>query len=183
MKYLALLLLCVVPFTHAYAGQQIMFYQMGEKDPAVWNIVKKYFTGKDYQVSMYEGTDNMEKHIENVRRINKAGGALFLAMDFSISETNEIFVAFSDAKAGKKAILGIDEVPAVYADDSKELATLIASSFNKTAKDLPLFPLLGVNIPGIFLRITCTKEDTINVFDKMHESFQKYSIRGLRHER
>jgi hypothetical protein len=74
-------------------------------------------------------------------------------------------------------------MPAIYANESRELASSLASAFNKGIKEFPLFPLLGVDMPGVFLKITYTHEKTLEVFNKLHEGMQRYFKRGMKDER
>jgi hypothetical protein len=89
----------------------------------------------------------------------------------------------SSARRGKGNILAIDEVPAVYANESRELATLFGSAFKKGVKELPLFPLLGIDMPGVFLKIECTPDQMNDVIDKVGDSLQKYFRKGMKDER
>jgi hypothetical protein len=180
MRRLFIIIFLLLPFFHSQAGEHVVLYRIGEKDPVAWNLLSKYFTSKGYNVSTYEGTDSLEKHIENVNRINKGKGSLLLAIDFNIGETNHVLIAITDAKKGKGNVLAIEEVPAIHESNSKELATLLASSFNRGVKQLPLFPLLGVDMPGIFLRMECTKEKAGEMLNKLHDSLQKYFRRGIK---
>jgi hypothetical protein len=172
-----------LPFFYSQAGEHIVLYHVGEKDPVAWSLFNKYFSDKGYIINTYEGTDSLEKHIENVNKINKGKGSLLLAIDFNVGEINHAFVAITDVKKRNGNVLTIDEVPAIHVDDSREFATLFASSFNKGIKQLPLFPLLGVDMPGVLLKMECTKENVSEMLNKLHESLQKYFRRGIKNER
>jgi hypothetical protein len=155
---------------------------MGDRDPALWSVLKKYFTGKGYGVSIYEGADNIEKQIQNANKINKEKAAVFLAVELVPSEKEGIFVAISKAKKGKGSILEIDEVPAAHSGDSEELALSLAAPFGVKIKRLPLFALLGVDVPGAFLKIDCPKDRLGEIFNKLNEGLQKYLNRGVQDE-
>jgi hypothetical protein len=164
------------------AGERIPLYCAGDKDQASWSFLKRYFDGKGYSVSIYEKTDNLEKHLENANRINKAGASLMLVMDFRMGEKDEVFAAITNAKKVKNKILAIDEIPAQYIDLSAEVAGCIATPFRRTVKELPLFPLLGVDMPALFLRIECTKEKAEATLDVVNDCLQKYFQRGKKDE-
>ena len=181
MRRFIIILLLLLPFFDSHAGEHIVLYRFGEKDPAAWSMLRKYFNSKGYSIITYEGTNDLERHVENVNKINRGKGTLLLAIDFSIRESHNVLIAVTNAQGGKGNILAIDEVPAVHAGKSKEFAMLVASSFNKNVKELPLFPLLGIDMPGIFLRIECTKEKVNETFDKLHASMQKYFKKDTPH--
>ena len=57
------ILVCIfllIPFFSLQARDNIVFYQMGDRNPALWSGLKKYFTGKGYGVSIYESADSIE---------------------------------------------------------------------------------------------------------------------------
>lgn len=83
------LLVCIfllIPFFSLHARDNIIFYQMGDRNPALWSILKTYFTGKGYGVSIYEGADSIEKQIQNANKIGKEKAAIFLAVELVPSE-------------------------------------------------------------------------------------------------
>ena len=179
------ILVCIfllIPFSSLHARDNIVFYQMGDRDSALWNGLKTYFTGKGYGVSIYEGADSIEKQIQNANKIGKERAAIFLAVDLVPSDKEGIFVAISKTKKGTGNILEIDEVPAAHSADSEELALSIAAPFSAKIKRLPLFVFLGIDIPGAFLKINCPKDRTGNIFNKLNEGLQKYLNRGVKDE-
>ncbi len=169
-----------LPFSRA--GEPMPIYCAGEKDQASWSFLKTYFDSKGYNVSIYEKTDSLERHLENANKINKTGASLMLVMDFRIGGKNEVFAAVSNAKKGKGKILAIDEIPARYVDLSAEVAGCIATPFRRTVKELPLFPLLGIDMPALFLRIECTKEKADETLNVVNDCLQKYFQRGKKNE-
>jgi hypothetical protein len=182
MKAFLTVLLLIFSLSSAHAGEQIPLYCAGEKDQASWNILKKYFDSKGYNVSIYEKTDNLEKHLENANRINKTGASLMLVMDFRMGDKNDVFAAITNAKKGKGKIPSIEEVPGQYVELSAEVAGCVATPFRKTVKELPLFPLLGVDMPALFLRIECTKEKADEMLNVVNDCLQKYFQRGKKNE-
>jgi hypothetical protein len=181
MAFIGMLLIFIL-FSSSYAGESIPLYCAGEKDQASWNFLKKYFDGKGYNVTIYEKTDNLEKHLENANKINKTGASLMLVMDFRMGEKNDVFAAVTNAKKGKGRILAIDEIPGQYVDISAEVAGCVATPYRRTVKELPLFPLLGVDMPALFLRIECTKEKADEMLNVVNDCLQKYFQRGKKDE-
>jgi hypothetical protein len=138
---------------------------------------------KGYGVSIYEGTNTLEKQIQNANKINKEKASLLLALELIPSEKEDIFVAISNAKRGKGALLEIDEVPATHGTDSEDLATFIAAPFTKKVKRMPLFVFLGIDLPQVFLSINCPADQSGAVFDKLNNSIQNYLKRGATNEK
>jgi len=183
MKYFLIVVICLFSFSYSYADEQFVIYRMGERDQTAWNMFGKYFSAKGYNMSYYDGADNLDKHIENVNKINRSNGTVVLAIDLVVGGTSSVFVAATNAKRGKGTIPNIDEVPAIQINNSMELATMIAAPFNKKIKKLPLFMLLGIDMPGIFLRLESPKDKMGEMFDRLHEGLQKYTKRGIKNER
>ena len=167
----------------SHGGEHIVLYRLGMKEPVAWDQLRRYLGAKGYKISMYDVPDNIEKHVENVNKINKLKASALFAMDLGAGEKNQIIVAVTTTKKGKGNILAIEEIPALYANESRELATSLASVFNKGVKEFPLFPLQGVDMPGVFLKISYTPDKTNEVFEKLHEGIQKYFKRGMKDER
>ena len=180
---LLVLLFLFFPVFCSHGGEHIVLYRLGMKEPVAWDQLRRYLGAKGYKISMYDVPDNIEKHVENVNKINKLKASALFAMDLGAGEKNQIIVAVTTTKKGKGNILAIEEIPALYANESRELATSLASVFNKGVKEFPLFPLQGVDMPGVFLKIGYTPDKTNEVFEKLHEGIQKYFKRGMKDER
>ena len=181
----ALLLLCIfllIPFFSLYARDNVVFYQMGERDPALWDGLKKYFADKGYGVIVYKGANGIDQQIQNANKINKEKAAVFLAVELVPSEKEGIFVAMSQTQKGKGNVLEIDEVPGAHGADSEDLALSIAAPFGVKIKRLPLFASLGIDMPGVFLKIDCPKNKMGEMFSKVNEGLQKYFNRGEKDE-
>jgi len=165
-----------------HARDSLVFYQVGERDPVLWNALKRSFASKGYGVSVYEGATTLEKQIQNANKINKERAAIFLAIELVSSDIESTFVAMSSAKKKKGNVLEIDELPAAHIEDSEELAQAIATAYKRKIKKLPLFVLLGIDMPAVFLRIDCPKDRAADIFDRLHEGLQKYTRRGAQNE-
>ncbi len=124
--------------------------------------------------------DNIEKHVEIVNKINKLKAAAIFAMDFGVGEKNQIMVAITTAKKGKGAILAIDEVPALYANEYGSWLHRWLQLSIKASRNSHLFPLLGVDMPGIYLKITFTPDKTLEVFNKLHGYTRVFQTRDER---
>jgi hypothetical protein len=125
----------------------------------------------------------IEKHVEKVNRINRSPGSIFLALEFIPGEKGRIMVAEPEVKKGEGRFLTIDEMPGQFAAESKLLARSLSSSFEVKTKSLPLFPLLGVNMPGALVRMEFREEETHDVVKKLRNGIEKYFRKGLRNEK
>jgi hypothetical protein len=184
MKRTVLVLLLVLgflPFWDAFAaGEHVAICRMGEKDPAAWGLLRKYLAGKGYRLSIHEGTADLATHIENTNRINAAKAAMLLVMDFGMGEQSKVMVAVTEAQKGRGRILAMEEVPAAHIEESRECAQFLASSFGTKVKEFPLFPVLGVNAPALFIKMECTKENAGEMLDRLYESLQKCLQRSVK---
>lgn len=169
-------------FSSSYGAQHIVLYHVGEKDQEARVLLKKHLAGKGFVVFTYEGTDRIEKQVEIANKINRLRASLFMAVEFTFSDQENVIVAVSNAKKSEGQFLTIEEVPAVHVGRSREFALLVAERFKGKVLDLPLFPLLGIDMPGLFLRITCPKEKAGEVLSEVSESMQKYFTRGIKDE-
>lgn len=178
-----ILFFVLLPIFCSHAGEHIVLYRLGTKDPVAWEQLRKYLGARGYATSMYDGTNNIEKHVESVNKINKLRASAFIAMDLSVGETYQVVVAISTARKGRGNIPAIEEMPALYANESRDLATALASAFNKGVKELPLFPLLGVDMPGVYVKIAYTPDKAVEVYEKFYKGVQSYFKRGIKDER
>jgi hypothetical protein len=178
-------LICCVLFVFAlscYAAEHIIIYKLGERDGPQWDSLKKYLQKKGYRVSMYDGATTIERHVEHVNRINREKAAAFLALDLRPGARNRAVIAIDDAKAENSRFLTIQEVPAVHLAESRQLATALAVPFKTSVKALPLFPLLGVDLPGLFLHVEYMQENLPTVLDTLNDGLQKYFGRSTTDE-
>ena len=176
----AIIASCAAPL---FAAERIILVQAGTGNAALWNGFKKYLAGKGYTVSAYEAATTMEKQVETANRINRERAGFMLVLEMLPSEKIDVLVAVSDAKKGKGMILNIEEVPGLHIDSSKELATSIADQFQEKLRVLPLFTFLGIDMPGVFLRLGIPKDKTAEAFGKVNAGMAKYLKRGIKDER
>ena len=155
-------------------GNSVVFYTIGEDSPQQWTRVKEYFEGRGYPVLLYQGEALLEKHIEKVDAINRSPGKVFLAVQMVKGDATRIMVAVTDAKKEEGRFLTIDEIPGLFAEESQRLAMDIAAPFKVKIGHLPLFPLLGVTMPGAFLRIEYREGDMEDVVHKLCEGVGRY---------
>jgi hypothetical protein len=186
MRHLLSVIFAVVFFTSCYAEDNLVFYGAGKRDPAAWSALKEYFSSKNYALSFYQGDGVIERHLEKVNRINTIKSGLFVGIEFTYGEEKQVMVAMAETgkdgqasskteSEGRRRLLwGVDELPAKHEAQSKRLAELVADQFQVTVKRIPLFPLLGVDMPGVFVSIQCNKEEARSLLTMFDTALQKY---------
>jgi hypothetical protein len=198
---LVILLLAV---QHCFGADSFAVYQVGAKEQQSWSLVRDFFKEKGYDVVFQQGETTLEKHLEKAARINRGTAKFLLALEFVSGDDASVLVAMTDRKGAEggspsaepgappaprtgnglttfapgaqvgNRFLAIDELPGKYAADSGRLADAVAGSFNTKVKHMPLFPLLGVDMPGIFLRIECRQDKAGEMLGLLHGSIQNY---------
>ena len=139
---------CLFPFFCSYGAQHIVLYHVGDRDPAPLTQLKRHLAAKGLGVSVFEGTDNIDKQVELASKINRLRASLFIAVDFTFGEKTRVMVAITDAKKKSAQVLAIEDVPGMHAGSSREFADLVAEAFGVKVFELPLFPLLASICPA-----------------------------------
>jgi hypothetical protein len=176
----ALLILCMVPMlffavprVHA-AGNSIVLCRIGDSAPQAWSFLRQYFEGKGYQVTFYQGEATIERHVEKVNGFNRGPGRAFVAVELIPAARTHIMVAMTDAKKGEGRFLTVDQIPEQFAGESEKLAGFVAGAFKVKVKHLPLFPLLGVNMPGVFVRMQFKEDEFEDRVKKLYGGIERY---------
>lgn len=190
MKHLVLsVLFAFILFTPCYAEDNLVFYNAGKRDVAAWGALRDYFSSRTYAVSFYQGDGGVERHLDKTTRINTIKSGAFVAIEFAFGEEKHVMVAMTPGDGnspgtrtefdGRRRLLwGVDELPAKHEAQSKQLASLVAAQFQVTVKRVPLFPLIGVDMPGIFISIQCNKEEAGSLLAMLDTALQKYYRRN-----
>ncbi len=173
MAFVAVAIL-VLPSHAPAADTDIVFYRLGESGETVWNQLRQFLEGKGYGVTIYQGEMAVEKHVDKVNRINRGPGRVFLALQMISGERSRIMVAAPEVKKGEGRFLTIDEIPGQYREESDRLADRLAEAFNVKVKHLPLFPLLGVHMPGIMISMELKESEVRDAAGKLHSGLEKY---------
>jgi hypothetical protein len=182
VKYLLGLFLLLACTPLAFAEEHIILYQVGRPQPAHMALLKKTLTGKGYRVKSFEGSANLEKHLETASRMNREKADAVIALDLKAGDTNRAVIAVSIAKKGTGRFLAVEEVQSAHEERSLELAVALASQFKRGVKRFPLFPLLGVDMPGVFVQLEFSQESMGEMFEAFHEGLQKYFGRSTTNE-
>lgn len=165
------------------AGTNIAFYRMGDGPDEAWAFLKRHFEGRGHSVAIHRGEVVVEKHVEKVSAINRSQARIFLAVELAMGEKNSVMVATTEAKKAEGRFLTIDEMPGRFAETSKNLAAEVAASFRVRVKHLPLFPLLGVNMPGIYVRLEFREDELRDMVNRLCIGVEKYSEGRIKDEK
>lgn len=186
MKHVLSALIVVVFCTSCYAEDNLIFYNTGKRDSVAWGVLKEYFSSKNYALSFFQGDGAIERHLEKVNRINTFKLGAFVAVEFTFGYEKHVMVAIAEygkgGEAGKKKefdgrgrlLWGVEELPARHEAQSKRLAELVAAPLQVKVKRVPLFPLLGVDMPGVFVSVQCRKEEARSLLTMLDSALQKY---------
>ena len=195
-----------------FGADSFALYQVGVEGQQFWSLARDYLRGKGYDALFQLGEVTIEKHLERMGRINKSPAKFLLAMELVPREDSNVLVAMMDVKNGEgrpsaqpgegptpgtgnglttfagdaqsgNRFLSMDEVPGKYVSDSRKLADAVAGAFNVKVKRVPLFPLLGADMPGIYLRIECRQDKVGEMLGILHAGIQNYLRRDVLHER
>ncbi|MDD3845513.1 MAG: hypothetical protein PHC90_04045 [Syntrophorhabdaceae bacterium] len=159
-------------------AEHIVLSRAGVHDDAMWNVFKKYLADKGLTMTVYNSPGSMEKQVETANKVNRERALFMLAVELVPSDHTDAFVAVSNAKKGEGLILNADEVPGSHAARSGSLASSIAAPFGKKVKPIPLFMFLGIDMPGVFVRLEVQKNKPGDAFDKLYEGMLNYMKRG-----
>lgn len=160
------------------ATEHIVLYRAGASDEAMWKDFRKYLAGKGFTMGVHDAPVSMEKQVETANRVNREKALFMLAVELVSSDHTDAFIAVSDARKGKGLILNVDEVPGSYAARSGELASLIATAFQRKVRTIPLFMFLGIDMPCVFVRLEVDKARPADAFGRLHEGLLNYMKRG-----
>lgn len=163
----------VAPSARA-ADKTIVLCQIGESAPAAWSSLRQYFESKGYQVTYYQAESTIERHVEKVSGLNRGGGRLFLAVELIPAAQSRVMVAMTDAKKGEGRFLTIDQIPDKFSAESEKIARLVAAQFKTKVKHLPLFPLLGVSMPGVFIRMEFKEGQLEDAIARIESGVERY---------
>jgi hypothetical protein len=169
----AIMTLLPVPSVHA-AGKSVVLCKIGDSAPEAWSYLRQYIEGKGFQVTLCEDEATIEGHVEMVNSINRGPGRIFLAVELVPAARTYVMVAMTDAKKGEGRFLTIDQIPEQFAGESERLAGSIADPFKVKVKHLPLFPLLGVNMPGVFVRMQFKEGEFEDGVNKLYSGIERY---------
>jgi hypothetical protein len=190
VKHIVSLLIAIIFSTSCYAEDNLVFYNAGKRDPAAWGLLKEYFSSKNYALSFYQGDGSLEHHLDRVNRINVIKSGVFVGIEFTFGDQRRAMVATAEfgkdreaaqnkeSEDRKRLLWAVEELPAKHEAESQRLAELVAVPFQVKVKRMPLFPLLGVDMPGLFVSIQCKKEDARSLLTMLDGALQKYFKKG-----
>jgi hypothetical protein len=162
------------PLCAPAADKEIVLYRIGDGGETAWNQLKQSLEAKGWGVTVYEGEMVVEKHVEKASRINRGPGRVFLALQMIAGERSRVMVAAPETKEGEGRFLTIDEIPGQFKEESDRLADRIAEAFRVKPKHLPLFPLLGIYMPGVMISMELKESEVRDAAGKLSAGLEKY---------
>jgi len=182
-RYFLLSLILFFLHTSVFAAENIVFYLIGEQKASEINTIKRYFEKKKFKVNIFSLVGQVDRHLDNINKINSLKASMLIAFNIEITDSEGCFIAIYNPPIKPGRFKAIEEAPGFYGAESKNLAGAIASSFNVRVKEIPLFPLIGLDMPSVFVNIQ-THKDGINLaFDKLYSGIENYLKRGKKDER
>ncbi|MCX7856725.1 MAG: hypothetical protein N2513_01895 [Deltaproteobacteria bacterium] len=175
MRY-AIFVFLLITIPNNLEAQQIFFYLLDKPDNELWQIFLKTIKKQGLVSSVYMGNRNLEEHLRLITQINSKKKGLFIAMDVKKREKFGLFVGVFKPKKPEGKIARIDEIPYVHFELSNKIAESIAASYNKRVVKLPLFPMLGVDMPAIYIKISGEKRDIEKLAGDINEVIRKYAV-------
>lgn len=173
---LAALILFFLLINSQVESKNLYIYIVGKPDAELKTAFLYALKREKIDFSVYTGSKNLEDHLSSINEINSKKKGVFLALDLKRSNTQKIFVATFKTKKTQGKLLRIDEIPSLHFEDSIQIAQYIALTFNNKVYRLPLFPLLGVNMPGLYLKVDGGKEEVDFVATTLARGIKKFSI-------
>lgn len=179
-------LMALVFLTSCYGEDNLVFYNAGRKDQAAWSVLKEFFSSKNPATLFFQGDGVIDRHMERINRINASSPGVFVGVEFVFGEGRQAMVAMAELSregpgglsseygGNQRLLWRVDELPAKHEAQSRRLAELVAAQFHVKAKRMPLFPALGIDMPGIFVSIECRKEDARSLLATLDQALQKY---------
>jgi hypothetical protein len=190
LKYFLTFLIVLSFYSSPYAADNLVFYNAGKRDSAAWTVLREYFSSGKYIASFYQGHGVLEPHLEKIDRINAMGPGVFVGVEFTFGEEKHIMVAMAEFdkdgegsskrefEAPPRLVWRMEDISGRHEAESRRLAELIAAPFQTAVKRIPLFPLLGIDMPGVFVSIQCRHEDARSILAVLDGALRQYYRRN-----
>jgi hypothetical protein len=157
------------------AGYVIALYKIGDAGATVVPSLSRALEAKGFPLMVIQGDTAIEGHVEKASAINRSAANICIAFQFiPADKERRITVVKTQSKKGNGSFLTISEVPGKFAEESNRLAYAIADSFSVKVKQMPLFPLLGINMPGILLRLEANEKELGDFANKLCGGIEKF---------
>ncbi len=162
------------------ASRSVALYRVGGRGQGqdACAFLKQHLEARGYQVALYQGESTIEKHVEKANLINRGTAKICIAVGTVLDPKKRVLVARTEARKGEGRFLTVDEVPEHYAGESQVLADAVAGQFGVRAKRMPLFPLLGIRMPGIYIEVRGPEGDLQDTAQKLYLGMEKYFRKG-----
>ncbi len=157
--FAAAFLFLVLAAHAAAARQEVVLYRIGEGGQEVWALIGPSLEAKGYAVDIEQGETDIDRHVEKVSKINRGGGAVFVAVEIVPAEKSRVTVAETVERKGEGRFLSITEISSRFSKESDRLAAGLAEPFGVKVMHLPLFPVLGVAMPAVAVKLELKLDD------------------------
>lgn len=153
------LLLIFLLIPKSALSEIIYLYRIDPTEPRLWSIFTSTIKRENVDIKVYRFRPSIEEHLKLISDVNKKDKGLFVAIRLSQGEKSQVFVAVFNQKQVSGRFLRIDEIPSLHFERSFCVARKVSEVFGIKVQKLPLFPLLGVDMPGIFIFAKGSKDD------------------------
>jgi hypothetical protein len=173
--FLSAVFLFLVLTVHAAAArQEIVLYRIGDGGQEAWTLLGPSLEAKGYAIDIVQGETDIDKHVEKVSKINRGSGKAFIAVEIVPAEKSRVMVAEATERKGEGRFLSITEVSSRFSEESDRLAACMAEPFGVKVTHLPLFPLLGVSMPAVAIKLELKPDDAAEAVSRLKEGIEKY---------
>jgi len=172
--FAAVFFLLVLTADASAARQEVVLYRIGEEGREAWALLGQSLERKGYGVDIEQGETDIDSHVEKVSRINRGGGTVFVAVEIVPAEKSLIMVAEAPERKAEGRFLSITEISSRFSGESDKLAACLAYSFDVKVVHLPLFPVLGVAMPAVAVKLELKPDDAPEAVSRLTQGIEKY---------
>ena len=173
MRYL-FLVGSLVLFCTSVFGETIFLYLVSIPDDQIWQVFLKSLRKEGLDPVPQKGTRELEDHLRIVSNINSGKKGLFVAIDIKREKNTKILVGVFAPKKPEGKIKSIEEIPYAYYDTSYKIAESIAMAYGKKVLKAPFFPLLGVDMPALYIKLRFKEGDIGPFVSVMKDGIKRY---------
>jgi len=133
-----------------HASDCVVLYSLGGEREALQSL-RKGLQVDGIEVRVVQAQRDIGLHLKQAESINEEGCLLFIAFYAEKGVRDSIFVGIPKAVGVSRGmLLAPDDMPYLYLKESERIALSIPSAH---VRRIPLFPLLGIKAPGVFLYV------------------------------
>lgn len=141
-----------------WASECVVIYNLGKDEEGLVRL-RKGLEGEGVPTKIFEAEREMAAHLRCAERINEEGCQFFIALYARKAERECLLVGIHKASLSRGLLRAADEIQQLYVKESERVALSIPSA---QVVRLPLFPLLGIKMPGLLLYIRYSRMETLD---------------------